>query len=61
MQRFEYNNIDQGIQILSNLPVGKPDKQGNYSDETFNQAVVRRLENFSLIMKELNADNQKNK
>ena len=35
--------IDQGIEILTGLPAGEPDEEGNYPEGTFNHKVAGRL------------------
>lgn len=35
--------IDQGIELLTGLPAGEPDEEGNYPEGTFNHKVAGRL------------------
>ncbi|MBV8224826.1 MAG: hypothetical protein JO232_06525 [Verrucomicrobia bacterium] len=39
--------IDEGIEILTQLPAGERDESGRFPDGTFNQKVERRLLEFA--------------
>ncbi len=39
-------NIDEGIEILTSTPAGKPDKKGNYPENCVHGKVIDRLESF---------------
>lgn len=47
---YPIQRIEQGIELLSGLKSGQPDKQGNYPSGSFNHALVARLENFIQAM-----------
>jgi predicted ATP-dependent protease len=40
---YPVSHVDEGIEILTNIPAGKVDEQGNYSPETINGKVQVRL------------------
>lgn len=40
---YSVSSIDQGIEILTGVAAGTPDKEGNYPDGTINGLVARRL------------------
>jgi lon-related putative ATP-dependent protease len=44
---YSVKSIDQGIEILTGVPAGEPDKDGNFSRETINGRVKARLEAFA--------------
>ena len=35
-------NIDEGIEILTGIPAGKPDKKGNYPENSVHRKVIDR-------------------
>lgn len=41
---FPVETIDQGIEILTGVPAGEPDGEGNYPENTINAKVLARLE-----------------
>lgn len=43
---YAVDNVDDGIEILTGIKAGKPDKHGNYPKGTVNYAVRQRLEYF---------------
>lgn len=43
---YAVDNVDDGIEILTGIKAGKPDKHGNYPKGTVNYAVRQGLENF---------------
>jgi hypothetical protein len=45
--------VDQGIEILTGMPAGTPDEQGNYPEETFNYRVEARLKELAEKRQEL--------
>jgi predicted ATP-dependent protease len=46
------DHVDQGIELLTGIPAGEPDEQGNYPEGTINQLVDERLEELSKGIKE---------
>ncbi|MGC9468996.1 MAG: Lon protease family protein [Anaerolineae bacterium] len=40
---YAVQNIDQGIEILTGIPAGEPDSEGNYPEGTVNHKVEQRL------------------
>jgi lon-related putative ATP-dependent protease len=40
---YPVETIDEGIGVLTGMPAGKPDDDGNYPEESFNYRVERRL------------------
>ncbi|MFN2129369.1 MAG: Lon protease family protein [Anaerolineae bacterium] len=42
-QIFAVDTIDQGIEILTGIPAGEPDEEGNYPEGTVNYRVKQRL------------------
>lgn len=40
------DTIDRGVEILTGIPAGAPDEDGNYPDESINGRVARRLDGF---------------
>jgi predicted ATP-dependent protease len=50
---WSVETIDQGLEILSGMPVGELQPDGSYPPETINQAVAKRLQEFSHQVAEL--------
>ena len=50
---FPVENIDQGIEILTSMPAGEPDEEGNYPENTINGRVQARLAELAEKRKEL--------
>lgn len=46
------DHVDQGIEILTGIPAGEPDEEGNYPEGTINYLVDERLEELSQGIKE---------
>jgi lon-related putative ATP-dependent protease len=42
-QIFAVDTIDQGVEILTGIPAGEPDEEGNYPEGTVNYRVKQRL------------------
>jgi lon-related putative ATP-dependent protease len=51
---YPVTTIDQGIEILTGVPVGERDKQGHYPDGSINQRIEARLERVAEKMKAFN-------
>jgi lon-related putative ATP-dependent protease len=49
------DHVDQGIEILTGMPAGEPDEDGNYPEGTINYLVDLRLEDLSRGIKEFEA------
>ena len=43
---YAVDNVDDGIEILTGVPAGIPDKNGNYPKGTVNYQVKKELDNF---------------
>jgi predicted ATP-dependent protease len=43
---YPISTIDEGIELLTDVPAGKPDKNGEYPIGTINRRVKNRLETF---------------
>jgi lon-related putative ATP-dependent protease len=46
-QIFPISHVDDGIEILTGIPAGEPDEEGNYPEGTLNAIIVERLENVA--------------
>lgn len=46
------SHVDEGIEILTGVPAGTPDEDGNYPEGTINFLVNQRLEDLSQGLKE---------
>jgi lon-related putative ATP-dependent protease len=54
--RFTVNaidTVDQGLELLTGIPAGQPDADGNYPPGTLNQRVAARLDGFAARAAEL--------
>ncbi len=49
------DHVDQGIELLTGVPAGTPDEEGNYPEGTINYLVDMRLEELSRGIKEFEA------
>lgn len=56
---YPVTTIDQGIEILTGVPVGERDKQGHYPDGSINQRIEARLERVAEKMKAFNQPGEK--
>jgi predicted ATP-dependent protease len=50
---YPMKTVDQGIEILTGMPAGTPDEQGNYPEGTFNYRVEARLKELAEKRQEL--------
>ena len=48
---YKVETIDQGIELLTGIPAGEPDKGGAYPENTINKMVDDRLGEFAEIVK----------
>jgi lon-related putative ATP-dependent protease len=46
-QIFPISHVDEGIEILTGIPSGEADEEGNYPEGTLNAIIVARLENVA--------------
>jgi hypothetical protein len=46
------DHVDQGIEILTGVPAGQPDENGDYPEGTINYLVDERLEELARGIKE---------
>jgi hypothetical protein len=46
------DHVDQGIEILTGVPAGEPDENGDYPEGTINYLVDDRLEELARGIKE---------
>lgn len=53
---YAITNIDEGIELLTGIPMGKPDSEGVYPPETISGKVQRRIEKLSKIKDSSNED-----
>jgi predicted ATP-dependent protease len=49
---YPIENIEQGIEVLTGIPAGKMDEEGNYPEGTINQRVVAKLEQMAETQRE---------
>ncbi len=47
------DTVDQGIELLTGIPAGEPDAEGNYPEGTLNQRIAARLDAFAAKAAEL--------
>jgi hypothetical protein len=40
---YAVSHVDQGIEILTGIPAGESDKEGNYPEDSINGKVKQRL------------------
>jgi predicted ATP-dependent protease len=52
---FPVENIDQGIELLTGLPAGEPDKEGVYPKGTINHRVQKRLAELAEVRQAFSA------
>jgi hypothetical protein len=52
-------SIDEGIEILTGIPAGRPDETGAYSIGTVNRAVALRLARFASVARKLARDERR--
>lgn len=43
---YQVSTVEEGIEILTGIPAGVPDEQGNYSEETVFGKVQKKLERY---------------
>ena len=48
---YAISNIEEGIEILTGVPAGKKDKNGNFPAGTINYLVYEKLKKYSNISK----------
>jgi lon-related putative ATP-dependent protease len=50
---FQIETVDQGLSLLTGLPAGEPDAEGNYPPGTLNYRIAARLDAFTAKAAEL--------
>jgi lon-related putative ATP-dependent protease len=50
---FPIDSVDQGLELLTGIPAGEPDADGNYPIGTLNQRIAARLDLFAAKTAEL--------
>ncbi len=48
---YAVETIDQGIELLTGMPAGAPDEEGNFPEETVNFLVKNQLAEFAKLAK----------
>ena len=44
---YAINTVDQGIELLTGIPAGKPDRENRYLEGTINARITRTLRAYS--------------
>jgi lon-related putative ATP-dependent protease len=57
---YPIEHIDQGIEVLTGVPAGEPDEEGNYPEDSINGRVQARLIELAEKVKELTAASKEN-
>lgn len=52
-QVYAVETLNQGLEILTGMPAGEPDGNGEYQNGTINYAITKKLERFSLKAQQL--------
>jgi predicted ATP-dependent protease len=50
---FPIDSVDQGLDLLTGIPAGQPDANGNYPNGSLNQRIAARLDLFAAKTAEL--------
>jgi len=50
---FPIDSVDQGLELLTGIPAGQPDSDGNYPTGTLNERIAARLDLFAAKAAEL--------
>lgn len=58
---YAVKNIDEGIEILTGIPAGIRDEQGNYPEDTVYSNVQKKIEKFARIAEEYEEPEQEHK
>lgn len=58
---YPVETIDQGIELLTGMPAGEPDEEGNYPEDTINGRVQQRLARLTEKQLEFSQSNKKEK
>jgi len=53
---YAISDIDEGIELLTGIPVGEKDKMGKWPENSINQRVDTRLQDFADTMKAFRTD-----
>ena len=57
---YPISHVDQGIEILTGIPAGQPDEDGDYPEGTLNAMIVERLEHVARTARRF-GNNQRDK
>ena len=52
-QVYAVEPLNQGLEILTGMPAGEADENGEYQNGTINYAITKKLERFSLKAQQL--------
>jgi lon-related putative ATP-dependent protease len=55
---YPVTHIDEGIEILTGVPAGEKDEDGNYPDGTINDKIIDRLESMAEKLRKFNVPAQ---
>ncbi len=58
---YSIDNIEDGIEILTGMPAGELQPDGNYPEGTLNSLVTKRLQQLAEVSKEKEENDKKNK
>lgn len=58
---YPVRTIDEGIELLTGMPAGTPDEEGNYPPDTFNGKVQSRLTELAEISRQVEAGKEEDK
>ena len=50
---YQVSTVEEGIEILTGMPAGKADKNGNYPDGTVYGAVQKKLAHYFKVSQQL--------
>jgi predicted ATP-dependent protease len=53
---YPVSHVDEGIEVLTGIPAGEPDKEGNYPEGSLNALIVERLERVARTARRLGAN-----
>lgn len=56
---YPVETIDEGIELLTGVEAGEPDTEGNYPENSINDKVHRRLEDFAEKQKQFSASGER--
>jgi len=56
---YPIDRMEEGLEILTGMPAGEPDNEGNYPEGSINHLVMKRLEDIRASLKPEDRDNGK--